>query len=110
MPKEDKVLYEMKPDDIVKSFEYIDWLDHASFSHSSWRPLEDTKADLTPYAISSVGWLLKETDKYILISPHVSFENGSESGSKCILKSDIIFRKTITHKYVYNKQKVKKNG
>jgi len=94
----------MQYDEKVKSFEYIDWLDHSGYEDTCWKELEENQK-LKPFEISSVGWIIKETDKYLILSPHCSFESGKQSGSVCIIKGNITFRKKIPFSYVYPTKK-----
>lgn len=57
-------------------FFVVDWLDSA-LNLDGWISLEDIpEVDVLP--IRSVGWLLKENDKGIVIAPNIAHNQASE--------------------------------
>lgn len=51
---------------INRELVYIQWKDHVSFTTSTWRTEEDYE-DLGPALCETVGWIMKETDDYLII-------------------------------------------
>lgn len=72
---------------------YIEWLDHCSFSDGGWSELEEFD-DVKPQLIKTVGWVLKEDNKMVIV---VSTKHEKEidgfgdrySGDMCIIKGCI---------------------
>jgi hypothetical protein len=64
----------------------ITWLDHTTFPDNIWRTKKQMNA-LSPSEMRTVGWLLKETEDYIIV---VSTKNcDTYTGEFCIVKSTI---------------------
>ena len=72
--------------------EMVSWLDHCSTTGGTWQSLETIRG-LTPPEVCSVGWLIKETPRWIIIVPTFHEEEGY--GEILILKNDIIRRKRL---------------
>lgn len=51
---------------INRELVYVEWLDHVSFTTSTWRS-EDEFDDLSPIRCETVGWIIKETDDFIIV-------------------------------------------
>lgn len=67
----------------------IEWMDHVGFEDGGWKPLSAVHDLLNPIKVSSVGWVLAETDDHITVIPTM-VRNGDCCGAMSILKSDII--------------------
>lgn len=65
------------------------WADHASFMLSKWRDIEEYSKDDVEFLIESFGYIVKEDEQYIVLSPHICFEWGQTTGEIRILKSCI---------------------
>ena len=95
---------EINHDDVIRSFEFIEWQDHASWTDNDWASLTRNKK-LIPVEMCSVGWVLKETKEYIVLCPHFAFDTGNGAGTMVIIKSCITHRKTIPFSLVYGEEK-----
>lgn len=75
------------------SAEYVEWEDHVSLADSGWKPIKDAE-DLTPAICKSVGFVLKETSRHIIL---ISTLDGGDhgDGEVCIIKSTIVKREKI---------------
>lgn len=71
----------------------IHWLDHCSYSDQGWYHPE-TYNDLKPTVIKTVGYLLKETDDYVLVGLSVGKQR-QVSGVFCIIKKCIVKRRKL---------------
>lgn len=73
---------------------YIEWLDSTGWEGwVHWSKLEgETKEKDT---IKTVGFVDEESDKSVLVSPHISDITGCRSGSLRIPKCAIVKRKNI---------------
>lgn len=65
----------------------VEWLDHSGWTNNNWRHIDEDRS-LTPFKVTSYGVVVKETDDYIVLLPHLS-ENGAGQGTMCIIKSCI---------------------
>jgi hypothetical protein len=66
---------------------YIEWEDPAS-EHAGWFDLtEEELSKLHPAVCRSVGWILKENKKYIILVPHLIDKDNLGSGDTSIPKS-----------------------
>lgn len=75
--------------------EYVEWLDHCSHGRG-WKEVKDLQEnDWSPILVVSVGWVIKETKKYIVIIPHHDTTGGNCQGSMTIIKSCIKKRKRL---------------
>lgn len=74
---------------------YIKWIDSCSLSKSGWNPEEDIK-QLYPETVHSIGYIFKETKKYITLVAHLGEYHSM--GEICIPKSAIRKRKKINVK------------
>ena len=70
--------------------EFIKWKDHCSFSDAGWRSEEQLK-ELQPTTILSVGFVIYETPKYLLLAATAS-DQGNFCSDLCIIKSTIVKR------------------
>jgi hypothetical protein len=89
----------------MNEMEYVEWLDHCSLGPTrTWQDLSDA-VELTPVKMYSVGWVIKETKKYIIVVPT---HNSSDHcyGEMLILKGCIVRRKILRKKK--NKKSTKK--
>tara|TARA_Y100000310_G_scaffold319188_1_gene374161 strand:- start:7643 stop:7876 length:234 start_codon:yes stop_codon:yes gene_type:complete len=73
--------------------EIIKWWDHSSYEYSMWRHREKVK-ELTPLVVTSVGFIVKEKKKYLVIVPCISDGNMMQDGH-CIIKGCIKSRKKL---------------
>ncbi len=75
---------------------YIRWLDHCSFEEAHWRK-EEEYDELNPATCHTIGWVLKETDKHIIVIQTIhldpeddDFEETEKfNGDMCIIKGCI---------------------
>ncbi len=74
--------------------ELIVWLDHCSIEGSGWHPISDALA-MEPEPIYTVGWVIKETDVFLVVVNQAGENTDHISGDVLILKSCITLRKTI---------------
>lgn len=72
---------------------YIRWLDHVGWTQNNWHDIDDTKL-LTPSVIDTVGWIVKETKKHIIVASIIT-DNGNTNGEICIIKGCIVKRKNL---------------
>lgn len=70
----------------------IVWEDHCSFSHAVWRQKEEF--DLKPVTVTTVGYVVKENKKMIVVAGHVTSE-GTCHGDMSILKNCIVSKKKL---------------
>lgn len=79
---------------------YIEWCD-ATSRHDAWVDIKEAIewGDNSSWVIKSVGWLLKETNKYILLSARIGKDDavGLVGGLFKIPKTWILKRKTLTN-------------
>lgn len=73
--------------------EYVEWLDHASYTEATWRSQEELE-ELGPILIKSIGYVKHETDQHIILASHCG-ENDKSLGEMCILKSTIMARRPV---------------
>lgn len=73
---------------------YVEWIDSAGFAEGGWHQ-RDVVDSLGPHVISSVGWIIKEEDDYIVMCSHISSDGTNLAGEKCIPKVAIQKRKKI---------------
>lgn len=71
---------------------YLEWIDHCSNGDGVWIDIKDMKIDVT--TCKSVGFILKETEDWIVIAGHLSNDctEGQCSGDMQILKKCILKR------------------
>lgn len=75
--------------------ELIEWVDSASLDGArGWRSVTEI-ADLEPGHVLSVGWMVKETDTYVVLISQ-SGDNQFD-GEICIPKIAVIRRKILLH-------------
>ena len=67
----------------------IEWLDHCSLQ-GGWKHASDADK-LTPATVLTVGWVVKETKKYITVASIWS-EDYMVQGEICIMKNCIVKR------------------
>ena len=66
---------------------YIEWEDPAS-AHSGWFELIDEEINkLVPAEVKSVGWIIKENKKYIVVASSLIEKDNIGGGDTTILKS-----------------------
>ena len=69
----------------------IEWMDHFSFTENTWRT-KDEYEDRESCAVTTVGWVLKETDnEYVIVSTWHKSEEFEDKflGDMCILKGTV---------------------
>lgn len=72
---------------------YIEWLDHCSRKDGSWADPDELARELKPIVVSSVGWLIKETDHYLLLVS--SNAGGDNVGGDCLILKNCISRRRV---------------
>ncbi len=85
--------------------ECIEWYDHSSYTDCMWRSVKEIE-HLSPRKVLSVGFVIKETPKYLTMVSHIIEDDEGMHGEMCILKSTIFARHNIR---VTNKVKKKLN-
>lgn len=65
----------------------ITWLDHCKYSNTKWRSKEEL-SDLTPLIVTTLGWVIKETNDYYILAS-TKAKGGSYEGEFLILKGTI---------------------
>lgn len=70
----------------------VEWIDSCSIRGGHWHPHEDAQ-QLSVDEIKSVGWILKEDKKAIVLVPHAAAH--SVGGEICIPKVAITRRWTL---------------
>ena len=85
----------------MKDVEFITWLDHCTDSERGWQSLENI-LKLEPVVIDTVGWVVKETDDYLVMAASLQDvgENANASdqdaqGEMLVLKSCIKRREKL---------------
>ena len=71
----------------------ITWLDHCGWADTRWHNIEDSAA-LKPVTVKTVGYVIKETKKYIVVASVIS-EAEHTNGEMCIIKGCITKRKKL---------------
>ena len=66
----------------------IKWIDHTTFTNAAWRDRKFVEKELTPVHITTVGWLLKETEDYYLLASTKS-DDSSMKHEFLILKGTV---------------------
>lgn len=75
---------------------YIEWLDPSS-EHNGWFELVQNELEkLKPCVCQSVGWVIKETEEYIVIVSSLIPDDKQASNDVCIVKSLITKQKLIS--------------
>lgn len=72
--------------------EHIVWLDHCSFTTNDWH---STPEELIPLEVITIGWVVKETKKYVIVASTFT-EHNQTLGEMCIIKGCIISRKKLS--------------
>ena len=72
---------------------YIEWFDHCSLTGGVWHEKSDVE-NMAPMLVKSVGWVVKETDKYVIIVSSM-FSDVHVGGDVLIIKSCIKSKKVI---------------
>ena len=80
----------------MKDVEFITWLDHCTDSERGWQSLENI-LKLEPVVIDTVGWVVKETDDYLVMVASLQNvgENADVQGEMLVLKSCIKRREKL---------------
>ena len=85
----------------MKDVTFVEWLDHCSVSSTHWVSMQEIM-DLTPVVAHTVGWVVKETDEYLVIVATLQHvEDGTDAndqdadGELLILKSCIKRREKL---------------
>lgn len=78
---------------MVGALTYVEWLDHCSLSGRTWYDLDEV-LDVRPLHIKTVGWVVKETDEYVVLANQAT-EGEKFSGDICIIKSCVVDRKDL---------------
>lgn len=76
---------------------YVEWLDHASFTESTWREADEYE-DLNPATCKTIGWILRETEDMIILVQTIHYSDEFEDkycGEMGILKGAITLMKEI---------------
>jgi hypothetical protein len=79
---------------VTRRLEKIEWLDHLTYeSNAAWHSLEDIEA-LEPVTCYTVGWVMKETRKYITVVSTLSTDGGAK-GEFTIIKGAVVKRTVL---------------
>lgn len=74
------------------SLEIIKWMDHTASSVPGWKD-HATANNISPSAVFTVGWVVKETPDYIItVATTEKNIDGQVQGEMCILKKVIEYR------------------
>lgn len=73
--------------------ERITWEDHCSYINTGWKSGQEL-IELTPTEIDSVGWVIDEDKKRVVVASHLS-TSGAGTGEMCIIKKCIKSRKRL---------------
>jgi len=79
---------------------FLEWLDHCSSGKQGWKDADEVM-DLAPMVMTSVGWILKETPKWIILTAHLHGEKEHEryvthcQGDLCVMKCAVTKRVAI---------------
>jgi len=65
----------------------VEWIDAISHDGGAWLSADDD--NLEPSNCRSVGWVLKDTERYIHIAAHFSNDGADMGGDICIPKGCI---------------------
>ncbi len=76
------------------SIESITWLDHSGWSRGGWHDKDETIAEIDPFEVRTVGFVINENDQYLNIVGTLS-ANDQVQGVFCILKNCITERKKL---------------
>ena len=78
--------------DAKHKIEMIEWADHCSLSNNDrgWRPWSEIE-NMEVVPIFSVGWVVKETDQYVIMVSHLGDDN-DVYGEMLIIKTCITRR------------------
>jgi hypothetical protein len=71
-------------------FETVMWSDHAG--GDGWRVTNEVMC-LEPVKLISAGWIIRETDEFLTLLPHLGLDGGNHRGDICLVKSAITHRK-----------------
>jgi hypothetical protein len=74
--------------------EQITWLDHSSTGNGNWIPVSELQEDIRSVEISTVGWVIAETDDCIIVVSTLT-EHGLAQSNIQILKPCIVKRKKL---------------
>lgn len=72
---------------------YVEWIDHVTFVNNSWRRIDEI-ADLEPSIVETVGWVVSETKKKLVVVA-TRAEHNDATGEFCIIKGCILKRKRL---------------
>lgn len=78
------------------SLEAIEWLDHSSYSENHWKNGEEAE-QLTPLKVTTVGWVIKETKKYVTLINTIIPKTKKYKDEMCIVKGAIKKRTEIDY-------------
>lgn len=82
---------------MYKEFEIIEWLDHATYSESSWRS-EDNIKELVPVKVITLGFVVSEDKTSVRIAATIT-DNSSFTGEFLIIKKAIVRRSKIKNPF-----------
>lgn len=74
-----------------RRLEAICWLDHCTYAQAGWKS-EQTLKELEPLAVMSVGWVIRETKKHVVLAATIDSQDTNFMGDQCIIKSTIVKR------------------
>jgi len=76
------------------SIEFVEWID-SSFIDAEWTDLDEVKK-VDCSTIDSIGFIVNETEKYIVLSSHISNDiSPTVCGTMLIPKVSILHRETL---------------
>ena len=82
---------------MYKEFEVIEWLDHATYSESSWRS-EDNIKELVPVKVITLGFVVSEDKTSVRIAATIT-DNASFTGEFLIIKISIVRRQKVKNPF-----------
>ncbi len=79
-------------------FEMVLWKDHCSTGSTDWAKFTDI-LDLSPIEVCTVGWIMKETDEYLILCSTFYSPDGDHApcghGDIMILKNCVVHRSRL---------------
>lgn len=84
---------------------WVEWLDHCGSGTTGWKDISEIEG-LRPIVMTSVGWVINETPKFITLAASVHGEASREKymtrgcGDVCIMKCAVIKRRNIPQNWI----------
>ena len=86
----------------MKDVEFFEWLDHCSTPNRHWVSMEDVLG-LSPVIVHTVGWVVKETDDYlIVVATMQQVDEGADASSQDVHCEMLIVKSCIKRREKLN--------